>query len=149
MEIQGIIKVILPAVGGVSQRTGNPWKKQTFVLQTEEQYQKMVPFDVFGDERIAQFNLQLGDRVKVFFDVEGHEYNGRWFAALRCFNITRPAEQQGTQQVTQQTVASEPTQVFEAVQTPPGITPRQQPQPQYAARAGNPAPPPAQDDLPF
>lgn len=133
MEIQGIIKVILPAVGGVSQRTGNPWKKQTFVLQTEEQYQKMVPFDVFGDERIAQFNLQLGDRVKVFFDVEGHEYNGRWFAALRCFNVARPGQQQ-----------MQP-------QPQPQIQPQpvQQPQPQYAARAGNPAPPPAQDDLPF
>ena len=31
-----------------------------------------------GADRIAQFNLQVGDYVTVSYDVEAREYNGKW-----------------------------------------------------------------------
>lgn len=123
MEIQGKIDAILPAVGGVSQRTGNPWKKQTFILQTEEQYPKKIPFDIFGEDKIVQMNVQPGESVTVFFDIEGHEYNGRWFTSLRCFNViktgqqmtqaTRPQPQPQPQPVQQQAPRPNPNPYYQ------------------------------------
>ena len=54
MEITGKIIVVLPPQSGVSQ-AGNNWKKQEYVLETEETYPKKVHFDFFG-ERADQYN---------------------------------------------------------------------------------------------
>lgn len=136
MEATGKIIAILPANSGVSQRTGNPWCTQTFVLETIEQYPKKIPFEVFGEDRIRQFNLQMGETVTIHFDVDGREYNGRWYPSVKCFNVVRQGQQQVA--VTQQQIGQ--------VQQP---TPA--PQPQVAAPSptsqdegdGN------TDDLPF
>ena len=34
-------------------------------------------FDVFGADKIAQFNIQAGEELNVFFDVDAREWNGR------------------------------------------------------------------------
>ena len=44
MEITGKIIAVLPAQGGVSQRTGNPWKSQDYVIETHETYPKKCCF---------------------------------------------------------------------------------------------------------
>ena len=114
MEATGKIIAILPANSGVSQRTGNPWCTQTFVLETIEQYQKKIPFEVFGEDRIRQFNLQMGETVTIHFDVDGREYNGRWYPSVKCFNVVRQGQQQvavtqqQTGQVQQPTPAPQP-----------------------------------------
>ncbi len=114
MEATGKIIAILPANSGVSQRTGNPWCTQTFVLETIEQYPKKIPFEVFGEDRIRQFNLQMGETVTIHFDVDGREYNGRWYPSVKCFNVVRQGQQQvavtqqQTGQVQQPTPAPQP-----------------------------------------
>ena len=94
MEATGKIIAILPANSGVSQRSGNPWMTQTFVLETIEQYPKKIPFEVFGEDRIRLFNLQMGETVTIHFDVDGREWNGRWFAKVSCYNVTRAGQAQ-------------------------------------------------------
>lgn len=114
MEATGKIIAILPANSGVSQRTGNPWCTQTFVLETIERYPKKIPFEVFGEDRIRQFNLQMGETVTIHFDVDGREYNGRWYPSVKCFNVVRQGPQQvavtqqQTGQVQQPTPAPQP-----------------------------------------
>ena len=49
MEIKGRIIHVLPLQEGVS-KAGNPWKKQEYVLETEEQYPRKVCFNLFGDK---------------------------------------------------------------------------------------------------
>lgn len=89
MEIQGKIIAVLPAKTGVSQKSGKPWMTQEYVIETTGQYAKKVPFEVFGEDKIKQFNIQLGDEMTVQFDIEGSEWNGRWFAKVRAYNITK------------------------------------------------------------
>ena len=101
MEITGKIIAVLPANSGTSARTGNPWMSQTYVIETQGQYPKKLAFDVFGADRITQFNLQVGDIATVFFDFDAHEYNGRWFNSVRAFNVEKSG-QQTTQQPTPQ-----------------------------------------------
>lgn len=89
MELSGKIIVVLPAQSGVSQKSGNQWMAQTYVLETEGQYPKKVPFEIFGEDKIKQFNIQLGDEVNIQFDIEGSEWNGKWFSRNRCYNVTK------------------------------------------------------------
>ena len=100
-DITGKIIAVLPANSGTSARTGNPWMSQTYVIETQGQYPKKLAFDVFGEERIKQFNIQQGEELTVRFDIDAHEYNGRWFNQIRAFNVEKSG-QQTTQQPTQQ-----------------------------------------------
>ncbi len=82
MEVIGKIIVALPQQSGTS-AAGNAWKKQEYVLETEETYPKKVHFDFFG-ERADQFAwIKIGDRIRLSFDIESREYNGRWYTNIR------------------------------------------------------------------
>ena len=56
MELTGKIIAVLPANSGVSNRTGNPWMSQEFVIEVPGQYPRKCVFRVFGEDRIKQFN---------------------------------------------------------------------------------------------
>ena len=89
MDLTGKIIAVLPASSGVSQRTGNSWMSQDYVIEVPGQYPKKCVFRVFGEDRIKQFNIQMGEDVTVSFDIDAHEFNGRWFNDIRAFNIQR------------------------------------------------------------
>lgn len=76
MEIEGRIIVVLPEVSGTAKASGKPWKKREYVLETHESYPKKVHFDFFGD-RADQFPLKEGDEIRLSFDIESREYQGR------------------------------------------------------------------------
>ena len=90
MEITGKIIAVLPERGGIS-KTGNEWKMQEYVLETHEQYPKKMCFNVFGADKIAQFNIQAGDELTVSFDINAREYNGRWYNDVRAWRVERGA----------------------------------------------------------
>lgn len=81
MEITGKIIVALPEQTGVS-KAGNSWKKKEYVLETQETYPKKVHFDLFG-EKADKYPLTVGQTVRLSFDIESREYNGRWFTSIR------------------------------------------------------------------
>ncbi len=89
MEIVGKIILALPEVSGVSQSSGKPWKKREYVLETMETYPKKVFFDFFGD-RADQYPLQVGQEIKLSFDIDSREYNGRWFVGIRAWKAEAP-----------------------------------------------------------
>ena len=91
MDLTGKIIAVLPASSGVSQRTGNSWMSQDYVIEVPGQYPKKCVFRVFGEDRIKQFNIQMGEDLTVSFDIDAHEFNGRWFNDVRAFNVTRGA----------------------------------------------------------
>ena len=91
MDLTGKIIAVLPASSGVSQRTGNSWMSQDYVIEVPGQYPKKCVFRVFGEDRIKQFNIQMGEDLTVSFDIDAHEFNGRWFNDVRAFNVQRGA----------------------------------------------------------
>ena len=130
MEIQGKVIAVLPERSGVSAR--GEWKSQTYVIETQEQYPKKMAFDVFGADRIANFGIHLGEVINVSFDIDAHEYQGRYFNQIRAWNVTN---------VSQQATAQAPAGV--AQPSAPYTPPAQPQQPQSAAPSSAP------DDLPF
>ena len=89
MELTGRIIAVLPANSGVSARTGNPWMSQEYVIEVPGQYPRKCVFRIFGEDRIKQFNIQMNEDVTVSFDIDAHEYNGRWFNEIRAYNVVR------------------------------------------------------------
>ena len=101
MELTGKIIAVLPANSGVSNRTGNPWMSQEYVIEVPGQYPRKCVFRIFGEDRIKQFNIQQGEDITVQFDIDAHEYNGRWFNEIRAYNVVRgqvPAASPGAAQ---------------------------------------------------
>lgn len=95
MEIQGKVIAVLPERSGVSAR--GEWKSQTYVIETQEQYPKKMAFDVFGADRIASFGIHSGEVINVSFDIDAHEYQGRYFNQIRAWNVTKVSQQTDAQ----------------------------------------------------
>lgn len=137
MELQGKVIAALPARSGTSAR--GEWKAQDFVIETHESFPKKLVFSVFGQERLERFNIQIGQEINVFFDIDAHEWNGRWFNSVRAYDIrqTNPAEIGA--------MAPQPAP-YAAPQQPMGAAPQQAPAPQPSA---DPLGGSSEDDLPF
>lgn len=138
MEIQGKVIAVLPERSGVSAR--GEWKSQTYVIETQEQYPKKMAFDVFGADRIANFGIQFGEVINVSFDIDAHEYQGRYFNQIRAWNVTKVS-----QQAAQQAMASSANAAGVANPTNQQnlFPPEQQSAQQQAQQRGN------SDGLPF
>lgn len=95
MEMTGVVIAILPEHSGTSQR--GEWKSQSFVIETQEQYPKHLCFEVFGADRIAQFNIKGGETITVQFDIDARQYQDRWFNTIKAWNIARPGQQANAQ----------------------------------------------------
>lgn len=89
MEFIGRIIAVLPEKGGVSSRTGNEWKAQEYVIEDSAsgQYPRRMCFEVFGADRIAQFNIQMGQELKVSFDIDANQWQDRWFNRIRAWKV--------------------------------------------------------------
>ena len=106
MEITGRIIAVLPPQSGVSQRTGQPWVSQNFVIQTDERFPQKLVFKIFGEDKLRQFAIQMGETLTVQFSVDAHESNGRWFGENSAYNVFRAGQQM--QQTMQQMPAQNP-----------------------------------------
>ena len=90
MQIEGTIIKCLPVKTGTSAR--GEWKVQEFVLETTDQFSRKMVFSVFGEDRLQRFNIQENQFVSVSFDIDAHEYQGRWFNSIRAYDV-RPVVQ--------------------------------------------------------
>lgn len=122
MEIQGRIIAVLPLREGTSSK--GAWQSQEYVVETHEQYPKKLVFNVFGADKINQFAIKQGEELKVSFDIDAHEYNGRWFNNIRAWAVQRVSN-----------VSAQPTQTM--------VTNNQPVQQQAIPQQGQ------SDDLPF
>lgn len=87
MQITGKAIAALPVKSGVSQRTGEQWQSREYVIETQEQYQKRICFEVFGTDKLKEFNIRNNDLIKVHFDITAREYNGKWYNTIRAWKV--------------------------------------------------------------
>ena len=88
MEFTGKIIAILQPRGGVA-KSGNEWKSQEYVIEDHGQYPRKMCFDVFGADKIEQFNIQMGEELTVSFDVDARQWQDRWFNSIRAWKVER------------------------------------------------------------
>lgn len=89
MEFTGKIIAILQPKGGVSKTSGNEWKAQEYVIENHDQYPRKMCFEVFGAEKIEQFNIQMGEELTVSFDIDARQWQDRWFNSIRAWKVDR------------------------------------------------------------
>lgn len=88
-EVKGIAIMALPKRTGISAKTGEPWESRQYIIETQEQYPRKILFDVFGADKLAQFDIHKNDFVKVQFDISCREYNGKWFNQISAFRVEK------------------------------------------------------------
>ena len=140
MEITGILTRKLGERSGVSSRNGNPWKTAEFLVEIPGQYPRHINFSVRDGQvgRIARFESMIGKTVTVSFDIDAHEYEGRWFNELGAWGVM---EYVAGRQIPQTTVAPEPQQDGGTGAAPAASAPTTGDAPQTQEGGG--------DDLPF
>ena len=143
MELQGRVIYISEPRSGISKSTGNPWMTQDYVIETHEQFPKRMMFNVFGEEKIKMFNIQMGDEVNVFFDINCREYQGKYYNDIRAWKVEKVDPNQPAASVTPAGAvdsAQQPPQGFQQQPVQGGI---QQPQSPVFNQTE------AEEDLPF
>ena len=158
--LSGQITAVLPLQQGVSQRTGQPWQSQSYLLCYEPgQYPKNVCFSVFGD-KIQQFAIQQGEQLSVHLNIEAKQGQKGYFNDVQAWKVERPGQQmvqqpmQGYQQMPPQQSPFPPQQPMVQGQPVQSPFPPQQAQPQQPAPGQAPFPPqqqvpPQNNGLPF
>ncbi len=87
MKIKGKIVVVIPAKSGTSEK--GDWQSQQYVLETQEEYPKKLLFEVFGENKIKEFDIKLNEELTVSFDPKVDEKDGRYFGKNRAFAVSR------------------------------------------------------------
>ena len=130
MDIQVVVKEILPDVQYQSKKDGSVHNRHQFVAETMGQYPRKMKFDVMSDETWGKMSLHVGVIYNVGFDADSREFNGKWYTSLTAWKAFR-GDGQGTAPATQQP------------QTPiPNAEPYVAPQPQAQPQGKD-------DDMPF
>jgi len=91
LVVKGKIEQLLPVQTGTSTR--GEWKKQDFVIETDEQYPKKICFTLFNDKIGLLEGFNNGMDVEVSFNVESREYNGRWYHNINAWKIDKINEE--------------------------------------------------------
>ncbi len=87
LEVAGkLIKKLNPVEGSGA---NGSWKKQEFVIETDEQFPKKACFNLWGDKTAELNNYNEGDMMTVSFNVESREYNERWYTDLRAWRLQK------------------------------------------------------------
>lgn len=94
MEVTGKITKILPIETGQKKDGSGEWKKLSFILDNNAQYNNIFCFEIFGAEKVDKFNQynRVGDVVKVDFNVNTNEWQGKYYTSLQAWKVFKSDE---------------------------------------------------------
>lgn len=84
MQLTAKLIQLLPLQSGTGKN--GQWKKQDIIVETEATYPKKICVSIWGD-KIDAGQLQPGNMLKIDFDVESREFNGRWYTDVKAWKI--------------------------------------------------------------
>lgn len=88
LKVTGKITAINAVEEGTS-KAGKEWQKQTFVIDTGDQFNNIICFQVFGVEKcenLTKYN-KVGDNVDVSFNVSSREFNGKYYHNIDAWKV--------------------------------------------------------------
>ena len=84
MQLTAKLTQILPIQTGTGKN--GTWKKQDIILETVDQFPKKACVTLWGD-KIDDGQLQIGNILKIGFDIISREYNSRWYTEIKANKI--------------------------------------------------------------
>lgn len=86
--IEGKIIEILPESRGTSQK--GEWVNQEFVLKTEETYPRNICFSVWGEDKIKEADIHIGDIVSIGINIDSRKSAyGKYFTSIKAWNVKK------------------------------------------------------------
>lgn len=102
MQLTAKLTQLLPIQTGTGKN--GEWKKQEIIVETDGQYPKKVCISIWGD-KINEGQLQIGNLLKIDFDIESREYNSKWYTDIKAWKIE--VADTGAQNIPDNTVNSD------------------------------------------
>lgn len=84
MEITGTLVQKLEPQKGTSQR--GEWKKQGFVLETQDQFPKKVCIMNWND-KVPMDSISEGSIITVSINIESREFKGSWYTDVTMWRV--------------------------------------------------------------
>jgi len=87
LELEGTISQKLGVQSGTSAR--GQWAKQEFILEFPDgNFTSQACFTAWGQDKVQELaKYQVGDKVKVSFNLKSREFNGRWYNDLQIWRL--------------------------------------------------------------
>ncbi|MBQ7179778.1 MAG: DUF3127 domain-containing protein [Bacteroidaceae bacterium] len=93
MKIKGRIIAICQPKTGVSERTGDKWASQEYVIEyferEDDQWPDSLVFNIFGEDKIKEADLHINDEIEVYVSHKARQAAERWFTSIRAGRITK------------------------------------------------------------
>jgi len=91
LEVTWKLIKFLEVQTGLSSATNETWSKQQFIVKSEEEYNNLYCFEVFGNEKVENLTKyqKEGDNVTVEFNVKTNEYKGKYYTSLSAWKISK------------------------------------------------------------
>ncbi|MGM0545799.1 MAG: DUF3127 domain-containing protein [Bacteroidota bacterium] len=86
LKVKGTVEQILDEQSGTGKN--GKWRKQDFILETPGKYPKKICITQWGD-KIDQFDVQEGEEITVFVDLQSREYKGNWYTDVKAWKVER------------------------------------------------------------
>ncbi|MBO4341187.1 MAG: DUF3127 domain-containing protein [Bacteroidales bacterium] len=87
LELEGTLRQKLGVQSGSSAR--GAWVKQEFILEYPDgNFSAQLCLTAFGQDKVQELEkYQVGDRIKVSFNLRSREFNGRWYTDISIWRI--------------------------------------------------------------
>lgn len=90
-ELEGTVKVINEV-----QSFASGFTKREFVVEVEDgKFPQSIKFECIKEKTSLIDGYGIGDPVKVFFDIRGNEYNGKYYVNLNAWKLEKPGASGG------------------------------------------------------
>jgi hypothetical protein len=90
MQLTAKLIQILPLQTGTG--TNGEWKRQDIIVESGGRFPKMICVSVWGD-KINEKQLLIGNILKIDFEIESHEHNGKWYTSIKAWKIDLVTEE--------------------------------------------------------
>jgi len=102
LKLVGVVIKKFETKTGVSKKANKTYESTEFLIEIGDKYKKTIIFSDFG--KCGVKNINVGDEVKVYFDILSREYNGRYYTNLVAYK-TEVVEKENNQTEQQQEAA--------------------------------------------
>jgi len=97
LKVTGKITAIPEKITGEKKGGSGTWEKQIFVVDNGAEYNNLFAFEVFGEEKVANFHQynKVGYSVDVKFNISTNEYKGKYYTSLQAWSVFKDETEKG------------------------------------------------------
>ncbi len=90
MDFKGTIIAVLPLKKGAKKDGSGEWKSQEYVIENlEGKFPRKMCFNVFGEDKINAFGINVGDVATVSFEIDAKQWQDRWFNSINAWKYEK------------------------------------------------------------